>query len=83
MLALRDYGSSDEDTGHESEKSSTNVESEEVKHSTNTDLTNEPFSVDKLKTPINLQICSAPDVVPTVSICVNIHFCFFYLDRFT
>jgi len=71
MLALRDYGSSDEGSETENEKNLENVESE-VKCSTdaNVNFISKPFSVEKLTTPINLQICSAPEVVPTVSIYV-------------
>lgn len=75
MLALRDYGSSGEDSETENEKILKNVESE-VKCSadTNVDSIAKPFSVEKLTTPINLQICSAPEVVPTVSIYVYLSF---------
>jgi len=49
MLALKDYGSSDE--GSEPE---------------NVDFTESTIPGDKFTT--NLQICSAPEVIPTVSI---------------
>lgn len=53
MLALKDYGSSDE--GSENE----NVDSAST------------FPSDKFTTSTNLQICSAPEVIPTVSIYVR------------
>lgn len=81
MLALKDYGSSDEGSEPENENSSTTVEDEEVKDNIDADFASKPFAVDKLTTPINLQICSAPEVVPTVSIYVHIYFVFFLLSQ--
>lgn len=74
MLALRDYGSSDE-SETENEKNLENIESEvKCGEDANIDVISKSFSVEKLTTPINLQICSAPEVVPTVSI--NVHLIF-------
>jgi len=66
MLALRDYGSSDENSEPENEKTNTDVETKSADG--NDDFMSKPISVDKLTPPFNLQICSAPEVVPTVSI---------------
>lgn len=76
MLALKDYGSSDDGSGTEDEKISGNLTCEvKCVVNTNVDLISKPFCIDKLTTPINLQICSAPDVVPTVSISLHTVYC--------
>lgn len=68
MLALKEYGSS----GDECSESET--ESENAKRQVNDvndvkdDSSDASLSMDKLSTSINLQICSAPEVVPTVII---------------
>jgi len=68
MLALRDYGSSDENSEPENEKVNNEVETGVKSINRNDDFIAKPISVNKLMVPFNLQICSAPEVVPTVSV---------------
>lgn len=69
MLALKDYGSSDDNSEPESEREDANNEVKCHFDNTfdNTSTTIEPLpSTDKLITTIDVRICSAPEVVPTV-----------------
>jgi hypothetical protein len=66
MLALKDYGSSDENSEPENEKVNDKVETRVKSSDRNDDFIAKAISVNKLTAPFNLQICSAPEVVPTV-----------------
>lgn len=64
MLALKEYGSSDENSGSDSEHESANSE-------VNCALDVESLPVEKsstTSTATDMQICSAPEVVPMVNI---------------
>lgn len=69
MLALQGYGSSDENSEGENE-CKTEIKKSEVRVDQNvTDILNNEETLSKM--PINslaLQICAAPEVVPTVSL---------------
>lgn len=65
MLALREYGSSDDNGGSDEE-------TKEVKNTKDTNVvSNEHFdsagSLAKIGTTLALQVCAAPEVVPMVS----------------
>lgn len=63
MLALKDYGSSDSESENENE----NRESEVNNMIDSTNVVNSIFAKN-LTASINMQICSAPEVIPTVNI---------------
>lgn len=68
MLALKDYGSSDGDSESESESTIDNNE-EKIKDNKNIndDSPRESVLTGKPISTLGLQICSAPEVVSTVS----------------
>lgn len=68
MLALKDYGSSDGDSESESESTIDNNE-EKIKENKNIndDSQRESVFIGKPINTLGLQICSAPEVVSTVS----------------
>lgn len=70
MLALKEYGSSDECSESETESENTKRQVNDVNdvNDVKNDASDASLSMDKLSTSINLQICSAPEVVPTVII---------------
>lgn len=66
MLALKDYGSSDDNS--EAESDNENAKSEVNCNIDANDVSIlESFPAEKLTTSVNMQICSAPEVVPTVN----------------
>lgn len=68
MLALKDYGSSDGDSGSENESTIDNNE-EKIKDdkNINDDFPRESVFTGKSISSLGLQICSAPEVVSTVN----------------
>lgn len=69
MLALQGYGSSDENSGPEDDKSSTKGRIEVTNGSKphKNSPEDQIVPINKAVTTLSLQICAAPDVVPTVS----------------
>lgn len=65
MLALKDYGSSDDNSEPENESEKREVNC--IVDSTNVSVVNS-ISAGNLTASINMQICSAPEVIPTVNI---------------
>lgn len=67
MLALKDYGSSDDNSEPENESEIKKREVNCIVDSTNVSVVNS-ISAGNLTASINMQICSAPEVIPTVNI---------------
>lgn len=68
MLALKDYGSSDDNSESENNDESTKSEVNCDVGANNKPVVESPLAIDKLTASINVQICSAPEVIPTVNI---------------
>lgn len=67
MLALKDYGSSDDNSEPENESEIKKNEVNCIVDSTNVSVVNS-ISAGNLTASTNMQICSAPEVIPTVNI---------------
>ncbi|XP_076766542.1 pre-mRNA-processing factor 17 [Xylocopa sonorina] len=72
MFALKDYGSSDDNSGSESETENKRREVNRTVDSVNsTDVKRRCLS-EKLVASVNMEICSAPEVIPTgTELCLN------------
>lgn len=66
MLALQGYGSSDDNSDHDNEANNSE-EKNEVKNDNSSSNNEFILPIGESVTSLSLQICAAPEVVPTVS----------------
>lgn len=67
MLALKDYGSSDDNSESENENEKEKNEVNCIFDSTNVSIANSLLA-ENLIPSLSMQVCSAPEVIPTVII---------------